>query len=362
MASENDVATTSQQPKAFHDIKPPLSEGTISALTEMGFVSRMTPVQAATIPLFLTHKDVCVKAATGSGKTLTYLIPLLEMILRSDPPKKKREISGIVVCPTRELAAQVFSVCCTLVDHNNKEEFGLACPKPLLTVGTLRSPAADLKEWHKLNSDIIIGTPGRIEDLLCRYNEFNLSSFECLILDEADLLLNMGFQASLESILRALPKWKRVGLFSATMDSGVKRLARAGMRNPVIVNVSVGQSSAITNKNKKYDIATPASLTNYYATVELARKLDRLVDFIRVHKDEQVVVFFVAGACVEFYGLALKCLEELKGIKIETIHGKMNQKRRSLSLENFLKSKNGGVLLCTDVVSRGIDFDVKWGK
>mmetsp|Transcript_4431 Transcript_4431/g.6775 ORF Transcript_4431/g.6775 Transcript_4431/m.6775 type:complete len:555 (-) Transcript_4431:189-1853(-) len=281
------------------------------------------------------------------------------MMLRSNP--KKREIGGIVVCPTRELAVQVHQVCTVLIEAHRKEDVNM--PLPLLAVGTIRSPAADLKAWNEeLHSDIVIGTPGRIEDLICRYSEFQLTSFECLILDEADLLLSMGFSESLESILRSLPKWKRVGLFSATMGGDVKQLARAGMRNPVIINVSVGKKkSDDADCEKGKEDSTPSSLTNYYTIVDLDRKLDRLVDFILAHKDEKIVVFFVACVCVEFYGLALQKLTQMRKVNIQTIHGKMNQKRRSLSLDNFLKDANkGGLLLCTDVVSRGIDFDVNW--
>lgn len=312
------------------------------------------------LPLFLTHKDVCVKAATGSGKTLAYLIPLIEMMLRSNP--KKREIGGIVVCPTRELAVQVHQVCTVLIEAHRKEDVNI--PLPLLAVGTVRSPAADLKAWNEeLHSDIVIGTPGRIEDLICRYSEFQLTSFECLILDEADLLLSMGFSKSLESILRSLPKWKRVGLFSATMGGGVKQLARAGMRNPVIINVSVGKKKSDSDSGNDKEASTPSSLTNYYTIVELDWKLDQLVNFIIAHKNEKIVVFFVACVCVEFHGLALQKLKQLRKFNIQTIHGKMNQKRRSLSLSNFLNDCNkGGVLLCTDVVSRGIDFNVNWGE
>ena len=373
------TSSNSQSGQAFTSITPPLSEGIISYLTECNFVSCMTPVQAAVLPLFLTHKDVCVRAATGSGKTLAYLVPLVEMMLRSDPVKNQREIGGIVVCPTRELAVQVHSVCVMLCKASQ-------CPLPLLAVGTVRSPTADLKQWREeLHSDIVIGTPGRVEDLLCRFSEFQLSSFECLILDEADLLLSMGFQASVDAIVRSLPKWKRVGLFSATMDSGVKKLiSKTGMRNPVIINVDMcskqkskndpisdggndqvedGSSSNDAQHRHFSTSATPASLTNYYTIVNLPQKLDRLVDFLVAHgKEERIVVFFMACACVEFYGLALEKINELKDINLQTIHGKMHQKRRSLSLDKFINSKSGGVLLCTDVVSRGIDFDVNWGK
>ena len=402
--------TTDQQQeqhgKPFTSITPPLSPGIIQYLTDVGFITCMTPVQSTVLPLFLTHKDVCVRAATGSGKTLAYLIPLVEMMLRNTRlSTNQRDIGGIVVCPTRELASQVHEVCHELCR-------ACVCPSPLLTVGNVRSAAADLKQWREvLHSDIVIGTPGRIEDLLTRYSEFQLgSNFECLILDEADLLLSMGFQGSIEAIVRALPKWKRVGLFSATMDASVKKLvSRTGMRNPVVINVDMrmnntssgndndndpvlgqgqGQGhdsndSSNTNINNSTNrkspqhqsllssssSATPSSLTNYYTIVNLPQKLDRLVDFLVTHgKEERIVVFFMACACVEFYGLALQKLKEMKGdgngtvIDIQTIHGKMHQKRRSLSLDKFINSKTGGVLLCTDVVSRGIDFNVNWGK
>ena len=112
----------------------------------------MTPVQSATIPLFLTHKDVCVKAATGSGKTLAYLIPMVEMLLRKEVLGGK-ELGGIVVCPTRELAQQVYTICSDLIQCHDD-----LLPPPLLTVGTIRTPIADVQHWHKVQSDILIGT------------------------------------------------------------------------------------------------------------------------------------------------------------------------------------------------------------
>jgi ATP-dependent RNA helicase DDX55/SPB4 len=245
----------------------------------------------------------------------------------------------------------------------------------LLVGGSNRSVLKDLECFHEYGSDIIVATPGRLEDVLSRYDNIHLNSqnFECLILDEADILLDMGFENTLSSILARVPKMRRTGLFSATQTKAVKMLGRAGLRNPVMVNVSV---DATANNEKNHVInnskisvavpstqqATPSSLTNYYMVCPLDEKLSRLVEFIRQHRDEKIVVFCISCAIVEFFGVVLPQIDPLKGIAVESLHGKMVQKRREKVLERFRSSeKKGGILICTDVAARGLDVsDVNW--
>ena len=378
----------------FESIQPPLSQGLLTALSSHYGFKSMTPVQKATIPLFLTNKDVCVQAVTGSGKTLAFLIPMVEIILRRTVLLTKHQIGGLVISPTRELARQTYDIAKVLCRYASLTE-------PLLLVGGgggHRPVTADLEAFAKAGSDIVIGTPGRVDDILSRYSDIHVNELECLVLDEADVLLDMGFEVTLTSILSKLPKMRRTGLFSATKSGtsaasgsakSVKKLmARAGLRNPVMINVAIASSEdnpskvASVEKSSGLDFApqeqaTPSSLTNYYVVTPLDEKLSRLVAFLKQHKDEKIIVFFLTCACVEFYGLALQQLLRSDTFYIETLHGKLAPKRREKAMERFrnggteegigsnttssARKVKGGILLCTDVAARGLDVpDIEW--
>lgn len=338
----------------------PLSSGVLEYIQEQNF-TRMTPVQAATIPLFLASKDVAVQAVTGSGKTLAFLIPVVEAILRKK--FKKQQAGALILSPTRELAQQTHAVAAALCKHCQLKE-------PLLLVGgsstasssaSSRPVTADLHSFQETGNDILIGTPGRVEDILTKYSVIDTSELEYLILDEADVLLNLGFAMTLQSILKRLPKMRRTGLFSATTcastNSSLKEwMGRAGLRNPVWIDVAVTTNVAETRTAQ----ATPTSLTNYFLVCPLDEKLSRLGAFLQDHSTEKIIVFCLTCACVDFYGNALKAL--LPSVSIEPLHGKMVQKRREKSMERFRSDAEGGAtLLCTDVAARGLDVsNVNW--
>lgn len=365
-APETDAAPS---PQSFEGLHPPLSTGILDYIKSQNF-TRMTPVQAATIPLFLSSKDVAVQAVTGSGKTLAFLVPLVQVL--QTKKFKKTQIGALVLSPTRELAHQT---------HRVAQGLCQSCqlPEPLLLVGgssgsstSSRPVTDDLRAFQTTASKLLIGTPGRVEDILSRYNVMDTSELEYLILDEADVLLNMGFAATLQNILSRLPKMRRTGLFSATTststNSSLKEwMIRAGLRNPVWIDV------AVTSKGKKKSgeiqkgkqQATPSSLTNYYIVSPMDEQLSRLATFLQDHKDETIIVFFLTCACVDFYGTVLQKL--LPKNYIESLHGKMVQKRREKSMERFREcatqdgKSRGGALLCTDVAARGLDVpDVHW--
>jgi ATP-dependent RNA helicase DDX55/SPB4 len=369
----SEVEEAPDAPQSFESLSPPLSAGVLRFVQNEKF-TRMTPVQAATIPQFLSHKDVAVQACTGSGKTLAFLIPAVEFILKRKKDLKKQQIGALVLSPTRELAHQTHQVACSLC---------AACslPDPLLLVGgssssssaaTFRPVAADLLNFQRLGSDLVIGTPGRVEDVLTRYAVMDCSELEYLILDEADVLLNMGFANTLQQILGRLPKMRRTGLFSATTNassnSSLKEwMGRAGLRNPVWIDVAV-RSKTSNNENGEQSgakqQATPSSLTNYYLIASLDEKLSRLALFLQQHVDEKIIVFFLTCASVEFYGSVLQQL--LPNCTIESLHGKMVQKRREKTMERYRvaaaeEGPKGGALFCTDVAARGLDVnDIHW--
>lgn len=210
--------------KTFAQLTPKLSASTLSAVAALGFETA-TPVQAATIPLFLSHKDVAAEAVTGSGKTLAFVIPVVETLQRVDKPLAPSQVGAVLVAPTRELARQTFDVLQHFLGHADRRLTSV------LLVGGV-DVGEDLRRCQSSGCNIIVGTPGRINDVIQRVVKdatgIDLRTTEILVLDEADTLLDMGFAMTLEHILRQLPKQRRTGLFSATQTKEVKALARAG--------------------------------------------------------------------------------------------------------------------------------------
>ncbi|GAB9465756.1 Dead/deah box RNA helicase [Globisporangium polare] len=339
----------------FREFKPPLCEEILEEVDSMGFTF-MTPVQAATLPLFLGNKDVCVDACTGSGKTLAFVLPIVQ-ILRTKmadgtlkaPRDDITKLVSLVISPTRELARQIFECACTF--------FAKALPKVkvLLFVGGT-SVDEDLKLIRSGagKCSVVIGTPGRTEDLLnrCIGSTVETRDFEILILDEADTLLDMGFEVSINKILGHLPKQRRTGLFSATQTQEVKALARAGLRNPATISVQVANNTQVI----------PTTLHNYYSLVGHEQRLSALHHFLKSKKQQKLIVFFSTCSAVDFFSRVLEHFYESEGesFPVIALHGKMPQKKRTSNYDGFVALKSG-LLVCTDVVARGIDLpDVDW--
>ncbi|XP_023372646.1 ATP-dependent RNA helicase DDX55 isoform X2 [Otolemur garnettii] len=332
---------------SWESLPVPLHPGVLGALRKLGFRC-MTPVQSATIPLFMKNKDVAAEAVTGSGKTLAFVIPILEILLRREEKLKKSQVGAIIITPTRELAIQIDEVLAHFTKHFSQFS-------QILWIGG-RNPGEDVERFKQQGGNIIVATPGRLEDMFRRKAEgLDLAScvrsLDVLVLDEADRLLDMGFEASINTILEFLPKQRRTGLFSATQTQEVENLVRAGLRNPVRVSVKE-KGVAATNTQK-----TPSRLENYYMVCKADEKFNQMVHFLRNHKQEKHLVFFSTCACVEYYGKALEAL--VKGVKIMCIHGKMKYKRNKIFME--FRKLQSGILVCTDVMARGIDIpEVNW--
>ncbi|XP_007189694.1 ATP-dependent RNA helicase DDX55 isoform X2 [Balaenoptera acutorostrata] len=318
---------------SWESLPVPLHPRVLGVLRELGF-PHMTPVQSATIPLFMKNKDVAAEAVTGSGKTLAFIIPILEILLRREEKLKKSQVGAVIITPTRELAVQIDEV----LSHFTK-------PFPqfsqILWIGG-RNPGEDVARFKEHGGNIIVATPGRLEDMFRRKAEgLDLAScvrsLEVLVLDEADRLLDMGFEASINTILEFLPKQRRTGLFSATQTQEVENLVRAGLRNPV--RISVKEKGAAASSTQK----TPSRLENYYMVCKADEKFNQLVHFLRNHKQEKHLVFFSTCACVEYCGKALEAL--VKGVNIMCIHGKMKYKRNKIFTE-FRKLQSAFVHRC----------------
>lgn len=332
---------------AWESLQVPLHPLVLGALRELGFL-HMTPVQSATIPLFMRNKDVAAEAVTGSGKTLAFVIPILEILLRREEKLKKNQVGAIVITPTRELAIQIDEVLSHFTKHF--PQFS-----QILWIGG-RNPGEDVERFKHHGGNIIVATPGRLEDMFRRKAEgLDLASYvkslDVLVLDEADRLLDMGFEASINTILEFLPKQRRTGLFSATQTQEVENLVRAGLRNPV--RISVKEKGVAASSTQK----TPSRLENHYMICKADEKFNQLVHFLRSRQQEKHLVFFSTCACVEYYGKALEAL--VQRVKILCIHGKMKYKRNKIFME--FRKLQSGILVCTDVMARGIDIpEVNW--
>ncbi|XP_043253012.1 probable ATP-dependent RNA helicase DDX55 homolog [Colletes gigas] len=325
----------------WKELEVPLSDSVLKTIEELKF-SSMTPVQAASIPLLLKGKDVAAEAVTGSGKTIAFIVPLLEILQKRQEKWKPTEIGAIIISPTRELAVQINEVLQKFLDN-------IPYLKQILLVGG--TTIAEDADRLKAAVNIIVATPGRLEDILCNCKSINLAarvkSLEILILDEADRLLDLGFSATLDTILSYLPRLRRTGLFSATQTKELQQLIRAGLRNPALVSVK-----------EKANISTPSNLKNNYTIVNVEYKLSTMIDFIQQKGTNlKYMIFLSTCACVDYFSYVIQALLPL--VQILAIHGKMKTKRYKVF--NEFRNIKSGILICTDVMARGVDIsEVDW--
>ena len=355
MSREDAIARAEGPP--FTDLDPPLLASSLRTLHGMAF-TRTTPVQAATIPLLATHKDVLVEACTGSGKTLAFVLPMTEILARSVGGMRRHEIGAVVVSPTRELARQIHAVATPFVEAMLRErgESGVEGRATMLLVGGT-DVSKDVGAFAAMSPLVLVATPGRLWDVMQRSKELDAKKCELLILDEADRLLGMGFMTTLNNIISRLPKQRRTGLFSATQTEEVAELARAGLRNPVRVTVRDALNAAAKAAGEKTG-KLPTQLQLLYRVCPIDAKLWHFVNFLKEHRECKLIVYFLTCACVDFYESALK--EMLPEANAIALHGKMKQNARESALVKFTEL-NSGILMCTDIAARGLDIPgVDW--
>ncbi|CAO2181012.1 unnamed protein product [Urochloa humidicola] len=333
----------------FSEMNPALSAEVVEALHRGGF-RRCTPVQAATIPHLLSHKDVAVDAATGSGKTLAFIVPVVEILRRRSSRPKSHEVLAVIVSPTRELSSQIYNVAQPFIAT-------LKGISSMLLVGGL-DIKAELKRVEEEGANILVGTPGKLYDIMQRDDaSLDYKNLEILILDEADRLLDMGFQKHVNFILSNLPKLRRTGLFSATQTKAVADLSKAGLRNPIKVDVKT--EAKLTSKDAGQQelgpSKTPLGLRLEYMICEASKKSSQLVDFLVQNSGKKIMVYFATCACVDYWAVVLPLLNSLKGSPIISYHGKMKQGPREKALASF-SALSSGILVCTDVAARGLDI------
>ncbi|KAF2493136.1 ATP-dependent rRNA helicase SPB4 [Lophium mytilinum] len=370
MAPEQKLEPVKGASRAWEALTPSLLQWILEAISAMGF-SKMTPVQASTLPLFLANKDVVVEAVTGSGKTLAFLIPVIERLLRAGS-LKKHHVGAIIISPTRELATQIHAVLLSLLAFHapsaafikppddddmevelEKPTFPASTPKvvPQLLLGGSTTPAQDLSAFLRGSPNLLIATPGRLLELLSSpHVHCPQSSFEVLVLDEADRLLDLGFKDDLQKILQRLPKQRRTGLFSASVSEAVDQIVRVGLRNPVRIAVKVKSASGAADKR------TPASLQMSYLVTPPRHKIPALISVLNnlPRTPQKSIVYLSTCAGVDYFQHIFPTL--LPNFTIVPMHGKHPPQVRHKNFTKFVDSIMPSILLTTDVAARGLDI------
>ncbi|MCJ1316246.1 ATP-dependent RNA helicase dbp4 [Xylographa vitiligo] len=318
--------------KAFADL--PLSQPTSSGLEASHFKS-LTDIQQNAIPIALKGSDILGAAKTGSGKTLAFLVPVLENLYR----KRWTELDGLgalILSPTRELAIQIFEVL-RKIGRNHTFSAGLV-------IGG-KSLQEERERLGRMN--ILVCTPGRMLQHMDQTAAFEIDNLQMLVLDEADRIMDMGFQSTVDAIVEHLPKSRQTLLFSATQTKRVSDLARLSLRDPEYVSV-----------HEQANSATPSTLQQHYIITPLPEKLDTLWSFIRANLKSKILVFLSSGKQVRFVYESFRHLQP--GIPLLHLHGRQKQTARLDITTKFAVTRNT-CLFATDVVARGLDFPaVDW--
>ena len=298
-----------------------LSEPVARALDEMGY-DVPTEIQAASIPVLMAGRDVMGQAQTGTGKTAAFGIPMVELIDTELP-----EVQAIVLAPTRELAMQI-----------SKEVAKIGGPKGV-KLATIYGGAPISKQLVELKrgAQVVVGTPGRILDHLSR-GTLSLRTVRYFILDEADRMLDMGFMPDVEKILRRTPRSRQTALFSATMPTVVKILARRHMRDPRMIQVRPQER-------------TVAEVDQFYYEVAERDKLEALVAVLEEQQPERAMVFCRTQVAVD----RLTRMLQRRGVQVEAIHGSMGQGQRERVIADFRRGALT-LLIATNLAARGLDI------
>jgi len=319
---------------AFESLEGKVSTHTLKAIKEMGY-THMTEIQAQSIPPLLEGRDILAAARTGSGKTLGFLIPAIELIykLKFMP----RNGTGVMILsPTRELAMQTFGVLRELMQFHSH------------TFGLIMGGADRKTEAAKLSKgvNILVATPGRLLDHMQNCPDFVFKNVSCLVIDEADRILDIGFEEEMKQIIRLLPKKRQTMMFSATQTRKTEDLARISLKGePLYVGVDDKETEATSSALEQGFVVSPAE-----------KRFLLLFTFLKKNRKKKVMVFFSSCMSVKYHYELLNYVD----LPCTCIHGKQKQSKRT---ETFFKFCNAteGTLLCTDVAARGLDIPlVDW--
>ncbi|WP_437203847.1 DEAD/DEAH box helicase [Planctomicrobium sp. SH664] len=299
-----------------------MSSQILEALNEIGF-SSPTPIQAAFIPQVLTGHDSIGQARTGTGKTGAFALPILQMLDRT-----ATEVQAVILCPTRELSEQVEAEVNKLAGHSSHVQ------SVLLVGGRPINP--QLRALERC-PQIVIGTPGRVIDMLQR-RALNLDAVRFVVLDEADRMLDIGFRKDIERILKSCNPKRQTLLLSATLDEPVETLARRFMHNPRRIDLSE-------------DSVVVETIQQYFCTVEDKLKFPLLVRVLLRERPAQALVFCRTKRRAQMLHDRLQ--KRLKQVTV--IHGDLQQRQRERVIRE-LRAGKARLVIATDIVGRGIDI------
>jgi len=303
-----------------------LSPALLKALADKNF-AQSYPIQQEAIPAILKKRDVLGIAKTGSGKTASYVLPIL-MNLQGKTVTKNRHVNVLVLVPTRELAMQVSEVFIT---------FGAVLPYRVKTMAVFGGVSINPQMMALQGVNVLVATPGRLLELV-ESKAVHLSEIETLVLDEADKMLNMGFREEMSLIFKQLPRKRQNLLFSATLNEDVTRIHQIILQNPVVIKI-----------DEELDTFDLISQLGYFVSEEKKGPLLRYL--IKTNDMKQVLVF--ADSVYKVDNISDKLRKN--GIKAAAIHSKKSQGARTEALSKF-KSGEILVLVATDLISRGIDI------
>jgi ATP-dependent RNA helicase RhlE len=310
----------------FQDFQ--ISDSLKARLTAAGFV-HPTPVQAGAIPPALEGDDILATASTGTGKTLSFLIPMIERLEEISEPStrgNKTPVLALILLPTRELAMQVL------------EQFHKICPTTkqdaVLVCGGL-SENTQIEQIGR-GPRLIVATPGRLEDFL-RRKAVNLRDVDMLVLDEVDRMLDMGFLPAIKRIVGSLPKDRQTMCYSATLDANIREIVKDYVQSPVRVEIGTASRPSDRVELRVYTVMQDQKLS----------QLDKMLN-------EEEGTYLVFSRTKHGADRIAKKLEKL-GHSVEVIHGDRSQGQRSAALKSFATGRSR-VLVATDVAARGIDI------
>jgi len=311
----------------FEDLR--LTEPLCRAVREAGY-QQPTPIQVNAIPHILGGRDLIGNAQTGTGKTAAFALPIVQN-LSAKPTRGTRRpgaVRALVLCPTRELAQQIFE---------SFRVYGRHCK---LTYGVVFGGVSQVPQAHALRSgiDVLVATPGRLLDLL-QQGLVTLAAIETLVLDEADRMFDLGFLPDLRRILARLPRERQTLLFSATMPTSIRDLASKILRDPVPVQVARVSSAAPTVVHWVHHVEKPAKPALLVELLGQSPRTRTLV-FTRTKHGADKLVRHLLGA----------------GVGAVAIHGNKSQGARTRALAEFRAAKTA-VLVATDIAARGLDVD-----
>ncbi|MCE3553900.1 DEAD/DEAH box helicase [Pseudonocardia sp. RS11V-5] len=306
-----------------------LAPGILGVLAELGYESP-SPIQAEAIPSLIEGRDLLGQAATGTGKTAAFGLPLLQRLSETDRGGERRPY-GLVLAPTRELAMQV---------NEAITRYGSAIGARVLAVYG-GAPIGPQLGALKRGVDVVVATPGRAIDLMNR-GALSLDALATVVLDEADEMLDMGFAEDIETILQATPADRQAVLFSATMPRRIESLAREYLQNPVTVRIAreeVPAGEAPRVRQTAYMVPRTHTTTALGRILELERPTAAIV-FCRTRADVDAVTETLTA----------------RGLRAEALHGGMDQEHRTRVVER-LRSGRTDLLVATDVAARGLDIE-----